>query len=375
MTWRCQRLCVLSFAIFAFTGADGYVVRTKDTAQAGLVYSEDWVPLPPSEDTTTETKPSGNPSGSSAPRPQLLGSSNGIVASQNAVRLQDSLDSLQSAPSAQGLSGPYTPTSQQQDIFWTGPSSGSQAIALPSQPQRSPEPLVYASQARPLSSSQPQLLGGSLTSPSQGAPLQQLRARLLTGQGASVTLNNVRPVSDLAQQSGSPYMSMPSQASSTGPTYSSFQPGFQSALSQFPSAPTGQYRAPSSSLRPGSDFAQQSSSQSGFQPVSTGQTSSSFQTGFLGAPSQFPSALIGQYTAPSQGAPSSSLRPASDFAQQPSQYVGTSQTTSSFLPGFQTAPSQFPSASIGQYTAPSQGAPSSSLRPASDFAQQPSQYV
>ncbi|KAL7848012.1 hypothetical protein AOLI_G00227440 [Acnodon oligacanthus] len=159
---------------------------------------------------------------------------------------------------------------QQQGGFWALSSgqSGRPQLAnvgkVKDQPQRFSDQIAYdfpAGQGHK-SLSPPKNLGGGLTSSSQGhsgatysspswynpqavsqsrpGPLTQLKARLLTTRGAPVTSSSGRPASDFAQQTGRPYLTVPSQ----GPTRqasSGFQHGFRDAPSQVPSAPSGQH--------------------------------------------------------------------------------------------------------------------------------------
>ncbi|KAL6472640.1 hypothetical protein MHYP_G00188280 [Metynnis hypsauchen] len=161
-------------------------------------------------------------------------------------------------------------TLQQQGGFWALSSgqSGRPQLAnvgpSSSQPQRFSDQLAYdfpAGQGHK-SLSPPKNLGGGLTSSSQGTsgatysspswynpqavsqsrpgPLVQLKARLFTSQGAPVTSSSVRPASDFAQQTGSPPLTVPPQGAPWWP-FRRFPHGFQDAPSQVPSAPSGHH--------------------------------------------------------------------------------------------------------------------------------------
>ncbi|KAL6472648.1 hypothetical protein MHYP_G00188360 [Metynnis hypsauchen] len=161
-------------------------------------------------------------------------------------------------------------TLQQQGGFWALSSgqSGRPQLAnvgpSSSQPQRFSDQLAYdfpAGQGHK-SLSPPKNLGGGLTSSSQGTsgatysspswynpqavsqsrpgPLVQLKARLFTSQGAPVTSSSVRPASDFAQQTGSPPLTVPPQGAPWWP-FRRYPHGFQDAPSQVPSAPSGHH--------------------------------------------------------------------------------------------------------------------------------------
>ncbi|KAL6472642.1 hypothetical protein MHYP_G00188300 [Metynnis hypsauchen] len=138
-------------------------------------------------------------------------------------------------------------TLQQQGGFWALSSgqSGRPQLAnvgpSSSQPQRFSDQLAYdfpAGQGHK-SLSPPKNLGGGL-SQSRPGPLVQLKARLFTSQGAPVTSSSVRPASDFAQQTGSPPLTVPPQGAPWWP-FRRFPHGFQDAPSQVPSAPSGHH--------------------------------------------------------------------------------------------------------------------------------------